>query len=153
MNLRFDFLYILQHLVHSDQSSQLSALELLQDSDSSHIAIAPHWSLSYTEYLSPSQDKEEQRRVVWSRLHRHQANLAKWLSKTRDHYFEARQELNPRMSQVKSSHEPLFCDIKSNLPTASRAEKVIIEGVPLNQRGELNVPKRYLQAAVYSPKE
>ena len=38
-------------------------------------------------------------------------------------------------------------------PTASRAEKVFIEGIPLNQRGERNIPKRYLQAAVYSPKE
>ena len=57
------------------------------------------------------------------------------------------------MTQVESSHEPLFRDIKSNLQTASRAEKVFKEGVPINRRGERNVPKRYLQAAVYSPEE
>ena len=37
--------------------------------------------------------------------------------------------------------------------TASRAEKVFKEGVPINRRGERNIPKRYLQATVYSPEE
>ena len=61
--------------------------------------------------------------------------------------------LNPRTTQAESSHESLSCDIKSNHTTASRAEKVFKEGVPINQRGERNIPKRYLQAAVYSPEE
>ena len=75
-----------------------------------HKAIAPHWSLSYTEYLSSDQDQEEQRRVVWSRLHSHQANLASRLSKQKERYLALRQELNPRTTQVESSHRPLFCD-------------------------------------------
>ena len=75
-----------------------------------HKAIAPHWSSSYPEYLSPIQDQEEQRRVVWSRLHNHWANLAKRLSTTKDQYLAARRELNPRMTQVESSHDPLYRD-------------------------------------------
>ena len=47
----------------------------------------------------------------------------------------------------------MYRDIKSNLTTASRAEKVFLEGVPLNRRGERNVPKKYLKATVYSPEE
>ena len=34
----------------------------------------------------------------------------------------------------------------------SRAEKVFIAGIPLNRRGERNIPKKYLKAAVYMPK-
>ena len=128
-------------------------LELLQDSDSIYEAIALHWSSSYPEYVSPYQDKEEQRRVVWSRLHSHRANLAKRLSKQNERYLALRQELNLETTQVESSHEPLSHDIKSNLPMASRAEKVFKEGVPLNRRGERNIPKRYLQVVVYSPDE
>ena len=33
----------------------------------------------------------------------------------------------------------------------SRAEKVFKAGIPLNQRGERNVPKKYLKTAVYTP--
>ena len=55
------------------------------------------------------------------------------------------------MTQAESSHEPLLCDIKSNLPTVSRAEKVFKVGLPLNQRGERIVPKKYLKAALYTP--
>ena len=36
--------------------------------------------------------------------------------------------------------------------TASRAEKVFKAGIPLNRRGERNVPKKYLKTAVYTPK-
>ena len=86
-------------------------LELLQDSDSSSATIAPHWSSSYPEYLSADQDKEEQRRVVWSRLHSHRAKLAGRLSKQKEWYFALRKELNPKTTQVKSSHEPSFRDI------------------------------------------
>ena len=85
-------------------------LELLQDSDLSS-AIAPHWSSSYPEYLSPEQDKEEQWRIVWARLQSHHSNLAGRLSEQKAHYFALRQELNPRTTQVESSHEPLFRDI------------------------------------------
>ena len=34
---------------------------------------------------------------------------------------------------------------------ASRAEKVFKEGLPLNRRGERNVPKKYLKSALYTP--
>ena len=77
-------------------------------------AIAPHWSPSYPNYLSPDQDKEEHQRVVWSRLHSHQAKLASRLSKQKEHYFALHQELNPRMTQVESSHGPLFHDIHAS---------------------------------------
>ena len=79
--------------------------------------------------------------------------MAKRLSREKERYFAARRELNPRTTQAESSHELLSRDIKSNLAMVSRAEKVFKEGVPINRRGERNVPKRYLQAAVYSPKE
>ena len=85
-------------------------LELLQDSDSSQ-AIAPHWSSSYPEYLSPDQDKREQRRVVWARLQSHRSNLANRLSEQKNQYLALCQELNPRTTQVESSHKPLFHDI------------------------------------------
>ena len=55
------------------------------------------------------------------------------------------------MTQAESSHDPLYRDIKSNLTTASRAEKVFKAGIPLNRRGERNVPKKYLKTAVYTP--
>ena len=45
----------------------------------------------------------------------------------------------------------MFHDIKLNLTTASRAEKVFQAGLPLNRRGEHNVPKKYLKAAAYTP--
>ena len=85
-------------------------LELLQGSDSSYTTIAPHWSSSYPEYLSPDQDQEEQRRVVWTRLHSHRANLASRLSKQKEWYLALCQELNPRMTQVESSHDLLYRD-------------------------------------------
>ena len=75
-----------------------------------HETIAPHWSSSYPEYLSPDQDQGEQRRVVWSRLHDHRANLANRLARTRDRYLEARRALNPRTTQAESSHDPLYRD-------------------------------------------
>ena len=85
-------------------------LELLQGSDSSQITIAPHWSSSYPKYLSSDQDKEGKRRVVWARLHSHCSNLAQRLSEQKKQYLTLHQELNPRMTQAKSSHEPLFRD-------------------------------------------
>ena len=54
-------------------------------------------------------------------------------------------------AQVEPSHGPLFHDIKSNLTMASRAEKVFKAEVPLNRRGEGNVPKKYLKTAIYMP--
>ena len=85
-------------------------LELLQDSDSSYLAIAPHWSSSYPKYLSPDQDEAEQQRVVWSRLHNHRASLAGRLATTRERYLAARRALNPRTTQVESSHDLLYRD-------------------------------------------
>ena len=114
-------------------------LEFLQYSDSSSATIAPHWSSSYPKYLSADQDKEEQQRIVWSRIHDHRANLAKRLLSTRERYLAARQELNPKLTQVESSHGPLFRDIKSNLTMVSRTEKVFKAGVSLNWRGERNI--------------
>ena len=73
-------------------------------------AIAPHWSSSYPDYLSPEQGEGEQRRIVWSRLHNHRANLANRLASTRERYLAARRELNPRTTQVESSHDPLYRD-------------------------------------------
>ena len=84
-------------------------LELLQDSDSSSETIGPHWPSSYPEYLSPDWDKDEQRRVVWNRLLSQRANLAT-LSKQKERYLALRQELNPRTTQVGSSHDLLYCD-------------------------------------------
>ena len=78
--------------------------------DSILAIIAPHWSLSYPEYLNLNQSSEEQQSVVWSRLRNHRATVAKRLSKEREQYLAARQELNPRTTQVKSSHEPLSRD-------------------------------------------
>ena len=76
-----------------------------------HTTIAPHWSSSYPEYLSPEQGQEEQRRVVWLRLHNHRANLADRLSSTRERYLAARRALNPKTTQAELSHDPLYCDI------------------------------------------
>ena len=85
-------------------------LELLQDSDSSSEAIGPHWPSSYPEYLSPDWDKDKQRRVVWNRLQSQRSNLASQLSEQKECYLTLCQELNPRTTQVESSHEPLFRD-------------------------------------------
>ena len=126
-------------------------LELLQDSDPSSVTIGPHWPSSYPDYLSPHQDKDEQRRVVWARLRSQRSNLASQLSKQNERYKALRQELNPRTTQVESSHNPLYHDIKSNLTVASRAEKAFKAGIPLNRRGERNVPKKYLKVATYTP--
>ena len=93
------------------------SLELLQDSDSSR-TIAPLWRSSYPEYLSPEQDKTEQRRVVWARLQSHHSNLASWLSKQKERYLTLHQELNPRTAQVKPSHKLLFHDIEWTLREA-----------------------------------
>ena len=84
--------------------------ELLQDSDSSYSTIAPHWSSTYPEYLSLDLTKEEQRRIVWSRLYSHRYNLAERLKTTKERYLQARRELNPRSTQVESSHDPLYRD-------------------------------------------
>ena len=89
-------------------------MELLQDSDPSSVTIGPHWPSSYPEYLSPYQDKDEQRRVVWTRLLNQRSNLASRLSKQNERYQALRQELNPRTTQVGSSHDPLYCDIPRN---------------------------------------
>ena len=45
----------------------------------------------------------------------------------------------------------MYHDIKSNLTVASRAEKVFKVGIPLNRRGERNVPKKYLKLATFTP--
>ena len=124
-------------------------LELLQDSDSSQETIGPHWASSFPEYLSPNWDKDKQHQVVWSRLRSIQT-LANWKpSKTTERYHALCQEY--QKTQVKPSHKPLFHDIKSNLTTVSRAEKVFKGGIPLNRRGEHNVPKKYHKTAIYTP--
>ena len=124
-------------------------LELLQDSNSSSEAIGPHWASSFPEYLSPDWDKDNQQRVVWNRLQELRTLASRKPSKQTEWYHALCQEY--QKTQVKSSHDPLYCDIKSNLPTASRAEQVFKAGIPLNRRGERNVPKKYLKLAVYTP--
>ena len=89
-------------------------MELLQDLDSSSITIGPHWPSSYPEYLSPYQGKDEQRRIVWARLLGQRSNLASRLSKQNERYQALRQELNPRTTQVESSHDPLYCDTEDD---------------------------------------
>ena len=60
--------------------------------------------------MSLDQTQEEQRRIVWSRLYNHRFNLAKRLETTKEQYLRARRELNPRSTQVESSHDPLYRD-------------------------------------------
>ena len=95
-------------------------LELLQDSDSSLATIGPHWPSSYPEYLSPHQGKDEQQRIVWVRLLNQRSNLAKSLREQKERYHALRRELNPRTTQVESSHNPLYRDMYStyNVVTA-----------------------------------
>ena len=85
-------------------------LELLQDSDSSLATIGPHWPSSYPEYLSPHQGKDEQQRIVWARLRSQRSNLAKSLREQKERYQALRRELNPRTTQVESSHDLLYRD-------------------------------------------
>ena len=98
--------------ISSTQTDPLSTECLWSNSrtQTPHKTIAPHWSSSYPEYLSSNQDEREQRRVVWSRLHEHRANLANRPITTRDRYFAARRALNPRTTQAESSHDPLYRD-------------------------------------------
>ena len=87
-------------------------MELLQDSDSSLATIGPHWPSSYPEYLSPYQGKDEQQRIVWARLLSQRSNLAKSLKEQKERYQALLRELNPRTTQVESSHDPLYRDIE-----------------------------------------
>ena len=82
--------------------------------------IAPHWSLSYPEYLSLIQDKQEQQRVVWTRLWGLRSNRAERLSEQKKHYLALHQELNPRTTQVESSHDPLYCDREFLMRSSNR---------------------------------
>ena len=108
--------------ISSTQTDPLSTEYLWSNSGTQthQTTIAPHWGSSYPEYLSPDQDKEEQRRVVWSRLHDHRANLANRLKATRERYLAARRELNPRTTQVESSHDPLYRDTRAHPSWALR---------------------------------
>ena len=108
-------------------------LELLQDSDSSLVTIGPHWPSSYPEYLSPHQDKDEQQRIVWARLLSQRANLAKSLKEQKKRYHALRRELNPRTTQVESSHDPLYRD-KVEVDASNYAM-----GAVLMQRDEKNI--------------
>ena len=93
--------------------SQLSAFGVNSRTQTHHKAIAPHQSSSYPEYLSPNQDEEEQRRVVWSRLRSHRANLTSRLSKQKECYLALRQELNPE--QLKSSLATDHCSVTTTV--------------------------------------
>ena len=124
-------------------------LELLQDSNLSSEAIGPHWASLFPEYLSLNWDKDKQRQVVWLRLQELRTLASQKPSKQTERYHALCQEY--QKTQVESSHDPLYRDIKSNLTTASRAEQVFKAGIPLNQRGECNVPKKYLKLAAYTP--
>ena len=112
----------------------------------SYSTIAPHQSSSYPEYLSPTWDEDTQRAVVWMRLREHHKLANRSLVKINERYKALHQE---QQTQVESCHKPSSCDIKSNLPTASRAQKVYKAGIALNTRGSRNVPKKYLKAAAF----
>ena len=80
-----------------------------QDTDLSFTTIAPHWSSSYPEYLSPDWDKDTQQVVVWTRLQELRHKLANCsLAKVNKRFLALRQE--QQSAQVESSHEPLSCD-------------------------------------------
>ena len=108
-------LVILWLIVHSNWSPfNWVPLELLQDSDSSSYTIAPHWSSSYPEYLSPDWDKNTQQAVVWTRLQELQHKLANWKpSKQTEWYPTLCQEF--QKTQVKPSHKPSSRDISTPL--------------------------------------
>ena len=108
--------------------------------------IAPHLSSSYPDYLSPVWDEDTQRTVVWHRLREHRKLASHSLRKINERYKALRQE---QQTQAESSHESSSRDIKSNLPTASRAQKVFKAGLALNRRGSRNVPKKFLESAVF----
>ena len=82
------------------------------------------------------------------REHRKLANHS--LAKINERFLALHQE---QMTRAESSHERSSRDIKSNLLTASRAEKVFKAGLPLNRRGEHNVPKKYLKTAIFEKVE
>ena len=123
----------------------LCALESLQDTDLSLSTIAPHQSSSYPDYLSLTWDEDTQIAVVWTRLHEHHKLANHSLAKINKHFTALCQEV--QQTQAESSHEPLSCDIKSNLMVASIAEKVFKKGLPLNQRG---VTRQWLVAGLDS---
>ena len=112
----------------------------------SHSTIAPHWSSSYPDYLSPSWDEDTQQTVVWARLREHRKLAQQGLAEVRERYNALHQE---QQARVELRHELSSRDIKSNLPTVSRAQKVFKAGLALNTRGGRNVPKKYLKAAAY----
>ena len=72
------------------------------------LTIAPHWSSSYPEYLSPSWDEDIQRPVVWARLREHRKLANRSLSKINERYKALHQE---QQTQVESRHEPSSHDI------------------------------------------
>ena len=78
-------------------------LESLQDSDLSSEAIGPHWPSSYPDHLSPCWDKDEQRRVVWSRLRELRTLASQKPSKQTELYHALCQEY--QKTQVESSHD------------------------------------------------
>ena len=135
------------NLLFTDYSNCVP-LELLQDTYLSLTIIAPHWSSSYPECLSPTWDKDTQRAVVWMRLQEHHKLANRSLAKVNEHFCALCQEAEE--TQAESSHKLLSHDIKLNLLVVSRAEKVFKKGLPLNQRGDCDIPKRYLQDATYT---
>ena len=58
----------------------------------------------------PFADKEGQQRVVWARLRGLCSNLADRLSTQKEQYLALCRELNPKTTQVESSHDPLYRD-------------------------------------------
>ena len=108
--------------------------------------IAPHQSSFYPEYLSPTWDEDTQRAVVWTRLREHRKLANPSLAKINERYKALHQE---QQTQVESRHKLSSRDIKSNLTTMSRAQKVFKAGIALNRRGSHNVPKKYLKATAF----
>ena len=94
-------------------------LEQLQDTNSL-LAIAPHLSSSYPDYLSPVWDEDTQRAVVWHRLREHRKLASHSLRKINERYKALRQE---QQTQVESRHESSSRD---NIPCK---ESITTEGV------------------------
>ena len=109
-NLRFNFLYHYNLSFTQTNLTQLCAFRVAQDTDSSIATIAPHWSSSYPEYLSPTWDENMQRAVIWMRVQEHHKLANQSLSKQTERYHALHQEF--QKTQAKSSHKLLSRDTR-----------------------------------------
>ena len=97
--------------------------------------IAPHWSSSYPEYLSPSWDEETQQAVVWTRLREHRKLARKGLADVRERYKALRQE---QQTRVESRHKSLSRDRLSVMPFNSVPGQLADRGMHTNNCAHLH---------------